>query len=285
MAPLAPTVLTLVVFLFPSSSASEYSAYLKKDFSVSPEQTDGWSFYGKTVVDSPYIRLTRELPGQVGGMHSVVPVTFRDWEVRISFHVHGAEKNLFGDGFAFWYTESPSLYGKAFGSHEVFRGLGIFFDTYANRKEHPRDHPYVSAMISNGKVAYNHDEDGADTELKGCSSDFRNQEHAVATIRYVKNELSVSLEYPDKSETLVCFKVEDVLLPVGYYFGVSAATGDLFDNHDIYSIRTYEVAADRSPEELSVDASRIEPSAGVGSSPRGKCCCSVRFITTLHLAV
>ena len=34
---------------------------------------------------------------------------------------------------------------------------------------------------------------------------------------------------------------EGVRLPTGYYFGMSATTGDLSDNHDIVSIKTYEL--------------------------------------------
>ena len=30
-------------------------------------------------------------------------------------------------------------------------------------------------------------------------------------------------------------------LPTGYYFGMSATTGDLSDNHDLVSIKTYEL--------------------------------------------
>lgn len=32
-----------------------------------------------------------------------------------------------------------------------------------------------------------------------------------------------------------------VKLPTGYYFGVSAATGELTDNHDILSMRLFEL--------------------------------------------
>ena len=31
-----------------------------------------------------------------------------DWEVLIHFHVHGSGKDLFGDGFAVWYTREKS---------------------------------------------------------------------------------------------------------------------------------------------------------------------------------
>lgn len=35
----------------------------------------------------------------------------------------------------------------------------------------------------------------------------------------------------------LCFSVPDVYLPQGYHFGMTAATGDLADNHDIISFK------------------------------------------------
>ena len=32
-----------------------------------------------------------------------------------------------------------------------------------------------------------------------------------------------------------------IRLPTGYYFGLSAATGDLSDAHDIISVKTYDL--------------------------------------------
>ncbi|KAF6774991.1 hypothetical protein AHF37_05551 [Paragonimus kellicotti] len=66
-----------------------------------------------------------------------------------------------------------------------------------------------------------------------------------------------------------CFTVEDVNLPIGYYFGISAATGDLSDAHNIHSIRTFEIDVPLSAQELVRDPSRIEPSAGHAAPPRG----------------
>ena len=45
----------------------------------------------------------------------------------------------------------------------------------------------------------------------------------------------------DNTEFKECFTVSGVRLPTGFYFGVSAATGDLSDNHDIISIKTYDL--------------------------------------------
>lgn len=55
-------------------------------------------------------------------------------------------------------------------------------------------HPYVSAMVNNGTLHYDHDRDGTHTELAGCSSLFRNKEHATfMAIRYEGHTLKVSI--------------------------------------------------------------------------------------------
>ncbi|KPJ21459.1 Vesicular integral-membrane protein VIP36 [Papilio machaon] len=51
----------------------------------------------------------------------------------------------------------------------------------------------------------------------------------------------VSTDLEGKNAWKECFKVENILLPTGYYFGASATTGDLSDNHDIISIKMYEL--------------------------------------------
>lgn len=48
----------------------------------------------------------------------------------------------------------------------------------------------------------------------------------------------------DKAVWKPCFNVDGVELPSGYFFGFSAATGDLSDNHEIIAVRLYEVDSD-----------------------------------------
>ena len=55
-----------------------------------------------------------------------------DWEVQFQFSVHGRRKDLFGDGFAFWYTADKNQLGPTFGSKDYFKGLAIILDTYSN---------------------------------------------------------------------------------------------------------------------------------------------------------
>jgi mannose-binding lectin 2 len=153
----------------------------------------------------------------------------RNWEVQVQFHVHGSGKTLFGDGFAMWYTKDRSELGPVFGSRDYFTGLGVFFDTYSNHNgEHSHPHPYVSAVIFNGTQPYDHDRDGTHSEIAGCHAQFRNLDTDThASIMYADRTLSVQLDVDGNFEWQECFNVADVDLPAGYFFGASAATGEL----------------------------------------------------------
>lgn len=45
--------------------------------------------------------------GQFGALVSKKPAKWigREWEMDIQFHIHGKGHQLFGDGFAIWYTQ------------------------------------------------------------------------------------------------------------------------------------------------------------------------------------
>jgi len=51
----------------------------------------------------------------------------------------------------------------------------------------------------------------------------------------------VTTDIDNKAAWKECLSVKGVRLPTGYYFGVSAATGDLSDTHDIISVKLYEL--------------------------------------------
>lgn len=103
-------------------------------------------------------------------------------------------------------------------------------------------HPYISAMINNGTLTYDHDRDGTLTQLAGCEAKFRNVDHSTyLSIRYVDETLTVMSDLDNKHEWKLCFEAKNVKLPTGYFFGMSATTGDLSDNHDIISFKFYEL--------------------------------------------
>lgn len=114
--------------------------------------------------------------------------------------------------------------GDVFGNEDYFTGAGIFLDTYANQNgAHNHGHPYLSAMINNGTMHYDHDRDGTHTEVAGCEAKVRGAEHdTLIAIKYENDVLAVYTDIEGKNEWKECFKATGVILPTGYYFGVTA---------------------------------------------------------------
>lgn len=52
--------------------------------------------------------------------------------------------------------------------------------------------PYISVMVNNGSLSYDHSKDGRWTELAGCTADFRNRDHdTFLAVRYSRGRLTV----------------------------------------------------------------------------------------------
>ncbi|EFA10355.1 vesicular integral-membrane protein VIP36 [Tribolium castaneum] len=268
----------LGVFLYCLSQVSaEWNTkdFMKREHSlIKPYYGSGieipfWHFTGSTIVTPNYIRLTSDLQSKVGAIWNSVPVNVRNWELQVHFKVHGKGKDLFGDGFAIWYAKDRMKEGPVFGNNDFFHGLAIILDTYSNHNgPHNHQHPYISAMVNNGTLHYDHDRDGTHTQLAGCEAKFRNLDYDThIAIRYEKDVLTVSTDIENKAAWKECFQVKGVRLPTGYYLGVSATTGDLSDNHDIMSVRLFELDMPDDPQ-ADEDRSNIVPSATFFEPPR-----------------
>ncbi|XP_071441798.1 vesicular integral-membrane protein VIP36 isoform X2 [Hetaerina americana] len=279
-------ILTYILFLLSSSHISaEWNTkdYMKREHSlIKPYQGSGmsipyWDFMGSTMVTNNYVRLTPDLQSKQGALWNSLPCHVRNWELQVHFRVHGKGKELFGDGLAMWYAKERMLPGPVFGNADYFQGLSVIIDTYSNHNgPHNHQHPYISAMVNNGSLHYDHDRDGTHTQLAGCEAKLRNLAHDThISVRYEQDTLTVSTDIENKAAWKECLKVGGVRLPTGYYFGLSAATGDLSDNHDILSVKLYELdlpagqagtgGAGAADEE---DRSQISPSAAFFESPR-----------------
>ncbi|XP_069566162.1 vesicular integral-membrane protein VIP36 isoform X1 [Brachyistius frenatus] len=159
--------------------------------------------------------------------------------------------------------------GPVFSNNAVFHGLAVFIDTYSNDDATDRSFPYISAMVNNGSVSYDHGKDGRSSELGGCSAEIRNRDHdTYLAVRYSRGRLTVMVDVDDKNEWKECIDIGGVRLPTGYFFGASAATGDLSDNHDIISMKLYQLMVEHTPEEENLDWTKIEPSVNLLKSPK-----------------
>ncbi|KAG7280011.1 hypothetical protein CRUP_013558 [Coryphaenoides rupestris] len=121
---------------------------------------------------------------------------------------------------------------------------------YLRDWELQRVYPFVSAMLGNGTLDYDHSRDGRPTEMGGCTAMVRNVNHdTFLLIRYIRNRLTIMMDVDGHREWRECADINGVWLPLGYYFGASSATGDLSDNHDLISMKLYELTLDETKEE------------------------------------
>ncbi|XP_054468174.1 lectin, mannose-binding 2-like a [Anoplopoma fimbria] len=248
----------------------EMEEFLKREYSLSkPYQGVGslgsshWELMGDAMVTTDQVRLTPDMQSRQGGVWSRLPCHLTDWEMQVHFKIHGqGKKNLNGDGLAIWYTKERMQKGPVFGNIDNFTGLGVFVDTYPNEEKQleaqkkrytPRTQrifPFVLAMVGNGSISYDHERDGRPTELGGCNAMVRNLKHdTFLFIRYVRRRLTVMIDIDGQHEWRDCLDLPGVRLPQGYYFGATAITGDLSDNHDIISLKLYQLTVLRSPKE------------------------------------
>ncbi|KAM0665533.1 hypothetical protein NHJ13051_004379 [Beauveria bassiana] len=223
---------------------------LEQPYLDSDMQSRWFDFGGDTIVRTDsYVRLTSDRPSQSGWLFSRVPLTATNWEVEVEFKISG-KNQLFGDGFAMWVTRQRGEMGPIFGSSDKFDGLGVFFDTYKNNRPGVV-FPYVMAMHSDGSKFYDKNNDGKDAELAGCSA--RGIRHASIPTKlrltYFQDKyLRLELQYKNEDEWQTCFDVaRPPQLPNIAYLGFSAETGELSDNHDIVSVKTYNLYANPGP--------------------------------------
>ncbi|XP_034398032.1 lectin, mannose-binding 2-like b isoform X2 [Cyclopterus lumpus] len=241
--------------------------FMKREYSlVKPYRGLGfstssqWHLMGTAMITPDHVRLTPDLQSRQGAVWSRMPLLVRDWELQVQFKIHGlGKKNLNGDGMAFWLTKERMQNGPVFGNMNQFTGLGIFVDTYPN-SEHSLDRmfPYVSVMLGNGSLSYDQEYDGRPTDLGGCSAAIRNSIYdTFLLVRYSKNRLTLRVDVDGKQEWKDCADITGLRLPSGYFFGASSATGDLSDNHDLISMKLFQLTVERTPEEEEDDKEEV----------------------------
>eukprot|EP00944_MAST-04C_sp_MAST-4C-sp1_P006919 g6919.t1 len=184
-------------------------------------------------------------------MWGIKHVNVDNWSAVLGFRVSGQGRTLFGDGLVFWFSDMGSYRsGNLFGIDSKFNGFAVILDTFKNT-ETAHVHKDISVLMGKGDDAVSR----LNTERAGCDANFRYYEGADSfkaaesmshlKITFKNKVLSVSVDQTGDGKFKHCFSAQNVL-PETFdvrraFFGLSATTGQLADNHDVLSFNSYEL--------------------------------------------
>ena len=159
-----------------------------------------------------------------------------DWEAEVTFKIHGSGK-LGADGIGIWYTPDHSFAGPAYGTPAKWNGLLVALDTFDNTAG--RSNPTLSVLMNDGTKTFNPADNGRDLTVGSCRFNFRNTgRYSKVIITYHGSTGNLQVSYAEDADnplnTHTCYTGK-ATLPKNNLFGITAATGDLSDNHDVKS--------------------------------------------------
>ncbi|TPX45516.1 hypothetical protein CcCBS67573_g10364 [Chytriomyces confervae] len=223
----------------------DFTQSFKKPFFIFPDSSDKkvpfFTYSGDTMASNDNIRLTPSLPMHSGSIWADEPNMHKDWQMHFSFRAAG-RGYAGGDGLALWYSKEKGVKGPVMGSKDKWNGLGLVFST--SSKLENRYSPLIYAIVNDGNKEVNGRTDYLQYAAGSCLRDYRNTPHAVwVRVTYKKRQLRVDVDlYKDGYQFIECFRAKDIDLPPGYFFGVSASTGQtMHDDHDILGLEVFEV--------------------------------------------
>ncbi|VBB27474.1 unnamed protein product [Acanthocheilonema viteae] len=205
-----------------------------------------WTVTGDAIASSEQLRLAPSMRSRKGlAWNKRVMAESDHFEIQVAFRITG-QGRIGADGIAVWYTAQQPTLGPVFGANDYWTGMGLFLDSFDNDAQ--KNNPFVALMINDGTRQYDHQTDGSQQMLSGCQKDFRNKPYPVhLKIEYLHNVLTVSISdgLQAKPRYELCIRAENIFLPKNGFFGISAATGGLADDHDIVKYSVFSLYTDR----------------------------------------
>lgn len=238
-----------------------------------------WRASGSAAVHQNFVRLTPDRQSKKGALWATAAAGVDELSATLKFRISGQGKKYFGDGLALWLTDARAYRAGDFHGHsETFRGVGIVFDTFKNA-ETLSLHKDVTIVVNEGRA----DAEAFLKDAAGCAGDVRYHEDrgdfSVASASRAKVvvrgaaagglELVVQLDEKDGGSFADC---ATVALPASLdapwlrraHLGVTAATGQLADNHDVLALDVFsDAAVHEESEAAAADAKFFEPGEGI----------------------
>lgn len=232
--------------------------FLRQEQSLIPPFVNGtsknWLFRGATITDHKTIALTELATCSRRSVWNKIPNLFNSWKVELKYTVFNPSKNQeVADGLALWYLppsvqhtyeSSQFSYGGPSGN---FTGLLIAIDPYTPPKNNitlQRDNSESAIIVvyNDFPRMYNWTTEGHDIMSGQClvTNRYNGSVDTISTLEVLfnGNDLSIYHSFGYQSKKF-CLEVKNLKLPLGYNFGVSAATGGFKALFEIYHFKFY----------------------------------------------
>ncbi|KAG8801581.1 hypothetical protein FRC17_006608 [Serendipita sp. 399] len=238
----------------PLRTHSIFAPYVDSDL-----QNRWFSFGADSYVNTnKHIRLTRGVPSQCGWLWSRLPITAANWQVEIEFKISGENSHLYGDGMAVWLTTERAVEGPTNGTD---------WGCYAN-SHHTYAFPRIMAMMGDGNTEYDQGNDGKLNSIGACSAKVRRTDITtkLRMIYFRDDFFQVQVQYKGFNDWTDCFVIRNLSLPLNPFLGVTAQTGDVFDEHDVIAITAHsaKLASVQSPLTENTSSKGGKKSGGGG---------------------
>ncbi|KJH44818.1 Legume-like lectin family protein [Dictyocaulus viviparus] len=230
-----------------------------------------WMVTGDAIASQDRLRIAPSMRSRKGIAWNKRPmVESENFEIDVTLKITG-QGRVGADGMAIWYTAQMGSLGPVFGANDFWTGmgrlfgyqttnahhigaLGLFLDSFDNDGQ--KNNPMIALMVNDGTRSYDHVTDGSQQILSSCHRDFRNKPYPIhLKIEYLRNVLTVEVNDGMHATPTyeACMRVENIHLPRYGYFGISAATGGLADDHDVLDFSVFSLLTEpRTPTQTGL---------------------------------
>lgn len=224
-----------------------------------------WKSSGHAVVNTNFARLTPDRQSKKGALWSRKSIGVPIFSSILKFRISGQGKNFFGDGLALWMVQQGYYSeGTLHGFNEKFYGVGIIVDTFKNT-ENMASHRDITVLVNDGEKTL----EMMVEDVKGCGASLRyhadRADFSVTAASRLKimvdeNDLAIYVDAKNEGEWVECITLDDMPLKKDWatraYFGLTASTGALADNHDVISLSTFSDATVMDADETASASKR-----------------------------
>lgn len=214
------------LFLVSEMSFGHNGRILLDDLSTIP----GFTLLGNPTtpdVLSDKIILTPPAPGhQRGAIWSDKQLPYHSWSTDIDFRVTGPERG--GGNLNIWLTSEGSYKVATSGIYTVGKwdGLAVVID------QHGGSAGMIRGFLNDGAIDYRSHQAVDSLAFGHCMFPYRNRgSPSQLKIKHSdKNGLRVDID------GRLCFETEKIRIPPGYNFGITSASAENPDSHEIYKM-------------------------------------------------